>query len=50
LLTLRSFIFYFLFSNSYVTREQKALVKAYAETDKEINGTVEGLTETTTGK
>ena len=33
-----------------LTREQKALIKTYAETDKDVNGTVEGLTSTTTGK
>ena len=34
---------------SYVNREQKALIKTYAETDADINGTVDGLTSTTTG-
>ncbi len=34
---------------SYVNREQKALIRAYAELDQDVNGTVDGLTVTTQG-
>ena len=38
-----------LFWYSYLKREQKALIKAYAESDDEINGTVDNLTSTKKG-
>ena len=40
-------IFYF-FRN--LNKEQLALVKAYAELDKDAVGTIEGITSTSTGK
>nr|ADR79279.1 Hsp40-like protein [Brachionus ibericus] len=33
-----------------LTKEQQALIKTYAETDSDVNGSVEGLTKTTNGK
>lgn len=33
-----------------LTKEQTALIKAYAETDKDAAGTIDGITSTSTGK
>jgi hypothetical protein len=33
-----------------LTREQNALITAYAETDNDANGTIDGITSTSSGK
>ena len=36
--------------NRSLTSEQKDLIKSYAESEKDIDGTIDGITITKTGK